>query len=96
VGTQKIDTDRMRRLASDLDAMRERLNATAGLTDRYGDSFGSSEVADAFGEFANGWSHRREALGRDLDGAAGALRTGAEAYEKAEADISAGTRGECP
>jgi hypothetical protein len=86
--TYRRDTARLRSVAGEFEGMKARLDATVGLEDRYGGCFGSSDVAEAFGEFVSGWSHKREALGRDLDGAATSLRDMAGKFDELETQLS--------
>jgi uncharacterized protein YukE len=84
----------MRSLAGSFDNVRGRFGAMADDRDRVASIFGTSVVADAYGSFATGWSHKRDELNQSLEGAAKALREAADQYDQVENDLAAAARGE--
>jgi len=84
----KVDMDRVRDAAANLDEIKREFDASEGITDGYRALIGSGQLADKLDEFANNWRIHRKRLSDDLQTFAEWSRKAVEAYKSTDDELA--------
>ena len=88
-----VDVDALSELARHLSEVKAALQRANESVDRSPDLLGSERLADALGDFLNGWRDGRRHLVEEVDALLGRVRTAVETYLEQEAQLSKASGG---
>jgi len=89
-----VDVDALRELARQLDEVKTSLERANDNVNRSSDALGSGRLADAVGDFVDGWRDGRKHLIADVDGLLKRIKTAVDTYVEQESQLSKASRGE--
>jgi hypothetical protein len=83
-----VDLDGLERLASDLESIRSRMNATRSLLDSFGGDLGSGKVSDALNSFEHNWHDGRKKIDHNAERLSKMAGESARAIRKTDGDLA--------
>jgi hypothetical protein len=89
-----VDVDALRELARQLDEVKASLERANDNVNRSSDALGSGRLADAVGDFVDGWRDGRKHLIDDVDGLLRRIQTAVDTYLEQESQLSKASGGE--
>jgi hypothetical protein len=88
-----VDVDALSELTRHLSEVKAALQRANENVNRSAGTLGSERLADALGEFVDGWRDGRRHLIEEVDALLGRVRTAVETYLEQEAQLSRASRG---
>jgi hypothetical protein len=88
VTTFYVDLDAMQQLASQLSAIYQSLGGATNELNSFEPAMGSSRVADALGDFGDGWRDGRKTLMSEIDSLMQAIQGSYEDYLYSETQLA--------
>lgn len=89
----RLDLDAIREMGTGLSGVKKAFDGLGKLSEKYKDDFGSSDLADKFGDFAENWKISREKLAGEIDALAQIAKAAAKAYEDIDHQLAEAIRG---
>lgn len=87
-----VDLDGLEKLASDLESIRSRMNATRSLLDSYGGEIGSGKVEAALGSFEHNWRDGRKKINNNAERLSKMASESASGIRKVDGDLASNLR----
>ncbi|MEC4016492.1 hypothetical protein [Streptomyces sp. H27-D2] len=88
----KADLGVIRGMGNGLDDVKKAFDGLSKLTNKYGDDFGDSDLADTFEDFASNWEISREGLTEEVAALGKIAKAAAEAYEEIDSKLAQAIR----
>jgi hypothetical protein len=82
-----VDLDALDALATSLDSIRTRMNATRTVLDEFRGQMGSAEVENALSDFEEGWKDGRKKIDGNAEALATMARESARVIRQADNDL---------
>lgn len=87
-----VDLDGLDRLASDLESIRSRMNATRSLLDSYSGEIGSGKVEGALHSFEHNWKDGRKKIDNNAEKLSKMASESASGLRKTDGDLATNLR----
>ncbi|MEV0218473.1 hypothetical protein [Streptomyces sp. NPDC050704] len=89
----RLDLDVIKGMGTGLSNVKKAFDGLDKLTQKYGDDFGHSDLAEKFEDFADNWEIKREELTAEIETLAKIAKAAAKAYEEIDHQLAEAIRG---
>lgn len=89
-----VDVDALSELSRQLTDVKAALERTQDRVEGYAGRLGSGRLADALGDFVDGWRDGRKHIVEEIDALLGRVRAAVDAYREQESALARAARGE--